>query len=178
MDGQPPPTHTRKHTQAYAQARAPNNRTHLRGAHRLAELAGDAALLPRGVAPQHVLAAEPGGQRALLKGVVDLVGVGWGGGGGQPRQMPTTRSCQRPKPPTSRPTNKTAAHRDLGVEEGLERERHPAEHLGDEEGVGAVVQDWGRWGVEGGGCVGGGFVRGVWRRAATAACMHQAPHVE
>ena len=44
--------------------------------HRLAQLAGDAALLPRGVAAQRVLATEPGAQRALLKGVVDLVVAG------------------------------------------------------------------------------------------------------
>ncbi len=40
--------------------------------HRLAELAGDAALLAGGVPPQHMLAPEPGADRALLEGVVDL----------------------------------------------------------------------------------------------------------
>ena len=42
------------------------------GTHCLAQLAGDAALLARGVAPQHVLTAEAGTDRALLEGVVDL----------------------------------------------------------------------------------------------------------
>ena len=40
--------------------------------HRLAELAGDAALLAGGVPPQHVLAPEPGADRPLLEGVVHL----------------------------------------------------------------------------------------------------------
>jgi hypothetical protein len=34
-----------------------------------------------------------------------------------------------------------AAHRDLGIEEGLQRQRHAADHLGHKQRVGAVVQD-------------------------------------
>jgi hypothetical protein len=46
---------------------------HLCWADCLAELAGDAALLARWVAAQHVLATEAGADGALLKGVVDLL---------------------------------------------------------------------------------------------------------
>lgn len=53
-------------------------RPHLRRADGLAELAGDAALLAGGVAPQHVLAAEARADRALLKRVVDLAARGRG----------------------------------------------------------------------------------------------------
>lgn len=49
----------------------------LRRADGLAQLAGDAALLARRVAPQGVLAAETGGDGALLEGVVDCVSVWW-----------------------------------------------------------------------------------------------------
>lgn len=49
----------------------------LRRADGLAQLAGDAALLARRVAPQGVLAAEPRGDGALLEGVVDCVSVWW-----------------------------------------------------------------------------------------------------
>lgn len=36
-----------------------------------------------------------------------------------------------------------ATHRDLGVEERLERQRHAAEHLCHKQRVGAVIEDWG-----------------------------------
>lgn len=49
----------------------------LRRADGLAQLAGDAALLARRVAPQGVLASEAGGDGALLEGVVDCVSVWW-----------------------------------------------------------------------------------------------------
>ena len=42
------------------------------GTHCFAELAGDAALLARGVAPEGVLPPEPGTECPLLKGVVHL----------------------------------------------------------------------------------------------------------
>lgn len=48
----------------------------LRGADGLTQLAGDAALLARGVPPQGVLAPEPRGDGALLEGVVDCVSGG------------------------------------------------------------------------------------------------------
>jgi hypothetical protein len=40
--------------------------------YRLAQLAGDAPLLTRRVPPQSMLSSEPGTERTLLKGIVDL----------------------------------------------------------------------------------------------------------
>lgn len=59
----------------------------LRGAHRLAQLAGNAALFARWVAPERVLAAETRRNWVLLKGVVERNAAGggkggWGEGGG------------------------------------------------------------------------------------------------
>ena len=50
--------------------------------YRLAQLAGDAALLARGVAAQGMLAAEARADWCLLKRVVDLAGAGGEGAGG------------------------------------------------------------------------------------------------
>src|SRR6202011_1970432 len=56
---------------AVVAARASLDRDRLRGADRLAQLAGDAALLAVGIAAQHVLAAEARRDRAFLERIVE-----------------------------------------------------------------------------------------------------------
>ena len=112
--------------------------------HRLAQLAGDAALLAGRVPPQHVLPPEPRAEWSLLERVVDL----------RMLHMRRLHECRhidccmnrdvlathQKQCALNASTSKVAAHRDFRVEEGLQRVVQPPEQLSQEQRLRALIQ--------------------------------------
>ena len=112
--------------------------------HRLAQLAGNAALLASGIPPQHVLSPEPRAERSLLEWVVDL----------RMLHMRPLHECRHTGCCTNHDVLAThqkqrvskafastmAAHRDFRVEEGLQRVVQPPKQLSQEQRLRALVQ--------------------------------------